>query len=186
MFNGLWDKHANGTVPQWEMDSLSFYYTEHELKNLDEKFYGVSNYFELPEEPEVYAHYTRWIDGKKRKMPKFAITRIAGTVLEKNKDKHTTTILTKYGTVNVKWNKGQFVHYNRIISARLDPNSDKKTTLESSWYKRGNTVLISGYRQGQVFRAYRYADTIYQHCCNLIEQVNEDGTIEIKAERIQI
>ena len=35
----------------WEMEALCFYYHEHELKNINRARYGISNFFDLPEEP---------------------------------------------------------------------------------------------------------------------------------------
>ena len=184
LFSDLWDKHASGTRPQWEMDSLSFYYTEHELANLNEQKYMIKNYFDMPEEPEIYDYYTRTIKGEKKQFPKNTIHRIAGTVLDKNKDKHTITLLTKYGVVNCKFNKGQFIYYNKSLS--VVNNSGKKTVVEKPWLSRGNKVFVCGYRQGDQFRVYNYSDTIFNHVVSKIEEIYEDGTVDLLTERAQI
>ena len=181
-----WGKHANGSISKWEMESLSFYYTEHELVHMNEEMYTVVNFNDLPEEPEVYDTYTRYINNEKKQMPKFKIVRLAGTVLDVNKDRHTVTLLTNHGVVNCKFNKGQFIYYHKRISARLDPNSDKNTIIEDSWLKRGQKILVCGYRQDNTFRVYKYSDTIFKHTCNLITEVKEDGTVSILTEREKI
>lgn len=186
LFNELWTKHASGTVSKWEMESLSFYYSEHELIDLNNALYGVRDYFELPEVPESYDYYVRYVKGERREVPKFSICRLAGTILDTDKNKNTVTLLTTTGVVSVKFNKGQFLHYNKEISARLDANSDKKTILERSWLKRGNKVLICGYRDDQIFRAYRYSDTVYNHTLSLITEIKDDGTVTVINERARV
>ena len=119
LFQQLWEKHASGTIPHWNMQSLSFYDQEHELEYVDEKKYGIVNFFDLPEEPVPYEWYTRKINGVSRNMPKFKISRIAGTVLNADNTHHMVTILTKYGTVNVKMDKGHYAYYKKQLSSNL-------------------------------------------------------------------
>lgn len=179
LFTQCQGKNASGSIPKWEMDSLSFYYTEHELKNLDEDLYGVVNFFEQPEEPEIYDTYTRYIKGEKREFSKFRIDRLAGTVLDKDNSKHTITLLTQYGVVNVKFGKGQYGFYSKRIS-------HEGKIVEDSWFKRGTKVMVCGYRRDSQFFAYKYADTIYNHTCMKIEELYEDGTALLKTERTRI
>ena len=185
-FEEIWEKHASGTVAKWEMDSLSFYYTEHELVNIDENYHGVVDYFELPEEPTIYDYYPRYVKNNKIFIPKYDINRLAGTVLDSDNNKHIITLLTNHGVVSVKFNKGQYAHYNKRISDKLDENSDKKTILEESWFKRGSKIIVCGYRQGDVFRAYRYNDTIYPHTVSKISNIESDGSIILNTERVRV
>ena len=97
---------------------------------------------------------------------------------------HMVSLLTKYGLVNVKMNKGHYAFYNKRISQINE--TGKKTTIEDSWLKRGNKLLVSGYRRGEQFIPWIYNDTIYKHRINLIENINEDGTLELKAERAKV
>lgn len=180
----LMDKHAQGSISKWEMDSLSFYYHEHELKNLDEKKYGVINYFEQPEEPEVYDYYARYINGEKKWIPKYQIYRIAGTVLDNDNNKHMITLLTQYGVVHVKMQGGQYNYYSKQISEKL-PDSDKKTVLEGSWFKRGTLLMCAGYRKDDTFRCYRYSDTIYSHTIAKIEKLYDNGEVLLLTERVK-
>jgi len=182
LYEQLWNKYGTGTIPQWEMDSLCFYYTGHELDNVKQEAYNIVNFFNLSEEPKVVDFYTR----KGIKHPKFEIVRIAGTVLDKNKYKHTITLLTTYGVVTVKYYEGQFNHYNRQISQKNEEGSkSKKTVLEKSWFTRGEKLLIAGYRRGSAFRPHRYVDTVYSHTTTLIENILADGQLILNTERVK-
>lgn len=186
LYKSVWNEYASGSLAKWSMQSLCYYNEEHELEHIEEEMYGIVNFYDLPETPEPYEWYTRYINGQPKAIPKFKISRIAGTVLNADNNHHIVTILTKYGSVNVKMNKGHYAFYNKRISAKLDPNSDKKTVLEESWLKRGNLIVIAGYRRDEQFCPLVYADTIYKHTVNLIKEVYEDGTLLLQAERVKI
>ncbi len=176
LLNEHMKKYASGSLAKWEMDSLCFYYTIHELNDLNENKYGVVDFNTLSETPIAYHTYTRKIKGVEKEFSKYNITRIAGTVLDRDNLKHTVTVLTKYGVVNVKFGKGQFSFYNKRIS-------ENGSIVDDSWFKRGNKVIICGYRRDSQFFAYKYADTIYKHTCMKIEEMTEDGDIRVRAER---
>ena len=186
LFNMLWQQHASGTFPAWTMNSLCFYDGEHELEHINEELYGIVNFNNLPEQPVPYDYYTRYISGVPKAMPKYNISRIAGTVLNADNNHHMVTLLTKYGPVNVKMNKGHYAFYSKRISTKLDPNSDTKTVLEDSWLKRGNLIVVAGIRREDTFWPLIYKDTIYKHTVNLIKEVHEDGTLLMQTERTKI
>lgn len=183
LYQQIWDKYAEGSVAAWSMASTCFYDEEHELDHVNEEQYGVVNYFDLPEEPEAYEFYTRYVGGKPKRIPKNKISRIAGTVLNTDNNRHTVFLLTKYGVVNVKFNKGHYAFYNKRISVKKDANSKKKTVIEESWFKRGNKIIVAGVRREDQFFPMIYADTIYKHTVNLIKKINNDGTLELQLER---
>ncbi|ALS22085.1 PHP domain-containing protein [Paenibacillus naphthalenovorans] len=171
-----WESNASGTISKWEMDSLSFYYTEHELKHINKEIYGIEDFNSLPEEPVVVSHY----ESRGQQKPRFKLCCIAGTVLDRDKNKHTIALLTTDGVVTVKYYDGAFAHYNKQVS-RL--NGDKKEILEKSWFTRGNKLVVYGYRRGSQFKPYKYFDSPVKHTTMLITQVNDDGTIIVKTER---
>ena len=74
----------------------------------------------LEEEPVVVEYWTKRNKetGTEMQIPKFRIDRICGTVLGRNKTKHTVTVLTEFGVVNVKMYTGQFNYYDRTLSVR--------------------------------------------------------------------
>ena len=183
LYAQIWNQYASGTLPHWSMESLCYYDSEHELEHINEEKYGVVNYFELPEEPEPYDYYTRWIDGERKQIPKHKISRIAGTVLKADNFHSMVTLLTKYGPVNVKFNKGHYSFYNKIISV-VDPETGKKKKIEDSWLKRGSLIMVAGIRRGDQFIPMVYKDTIYKHTVNLIKEVNGRDLV-IQQERTQ-
>jgi len=174
------ESHASGTISKWEMDALSFYYSSHELVNLHEK-YKVVNFNELPEDPIPISYYFH----KGRDRPNFDIVYVAGTVLDKNKNKHTVSLLTNDGVVILKYYDGQFAHYNKQISKPKSDGSGGKTIVERSWFTRGNKLVVSGFRRGSQFRPKRLNNSKKDHTTMLITEVFDDGTITIVNERKQ-
>lgn len=185
-YEEVWKKYAEGNEASWSMQALSYYDKEHELAYIDEEKYGIVNFFDLSEEPEPYDYYTRYIDGEAKAFPKFTISRIAGTVIQFDNLHNTVMLLTKYGVVQIKFNKGHYAFYNKQISAKLDENSDKKTVLEKSWLSRGSKIIVAGIRQEDNFKPMIYKDTIYQHTVNRIQEVYDDGTLLLQTERVKI
>ncbi|OPH62192.1 DNA-dependent DNA polymerase [Paenibacillus ferrarius] len=179
MFENEWNDNAEGNVSKWEMDSLSFYYTSHELLNVNNEKYGIVNFNNLPEEPIVVGQYLN----KNGSRPKYKLVCIAGTVLDKDKNKHTVTLLTVDGVVTVKYYDGAFAHYYRQVS---QPKADgTKEILEKSWFTRGNKLVLCGYRRGSQFRPSRYKDTPVQHTTMLINEICEDGSIRVTLDRMK-
>ena len=181
LYQSIWDKYASGTEALWNMEALCYYDQKHELDGVNEKIYGIVNFFDLPEEPEPYSWYRKKVDKEWKYMPKYHISRIAGTVLNSDNLKCSVALLTCYGVVNVKFYKGAYAFYNKQISEMQD--NGKKKVNEKSWLKRGNKLLISGIRRDDQFFPLIYNDTIYNHTVSLITEINEDGTLELQMER---
>lgn len=175
----LWNKYCSGNISKWEMDSVSYYSHDHELKNVDCARYNFSDYSYLSENPEI----DRIIEIKGKKIPLFKLHRIIGTVLDKDKNKKTVTILTTSGVVTVKIYGGVYSHYDRQIS-RKDLKTGKKKVIEKSWFSRGNKIIVTGIRQEDGFLAKKYKNTPY-HLVELIEKVKDDGSILIRSERVE-
>ena len=177
-FQDIWDDKASGSISKWEMDSLCFYYHEHELANVNKNLYNISNFDELNPSPEIANVY--YYRGQEK--PRFKLTRICGTVLDRDKMKNTVTLLTPDGVVEVKFYKGQFGFYDRQISEVNEDGS--KTVLEKSWFSRGSKLLITGYRRDTQFVPKNYKDSIFKHSVQLILNVDEDGKLELQSDRI--
>ena len=184
LYADIYNQYASGNEARWSMQALSYYDQDHELKRIKESLYGVVNYFELPEEPETYDHYFRFIDGEKKKFDKYKIVRLAGTVLNADNNHYMISLLTKYGVVDCKLPKGQYAFYNKRISQTGEDG--KKKVLEESWFKRGSLVIVSGIRQGDSFRVMNYTDTIYKHSCERILEIHKNGTLLLQAERAKV
>lgn len=173
-FLELWKQYAgNSSIASWEMESVSFYSEKHELEDIDTERYGISNFFKIDETPVVTSTY-QW---RGRTIEKIKLHTIVGTVLDKNKNTHSFSVLTPSGVVHVKTYSGAYSHYDKQISTT---NKGKKTVVESSWLARGELLLLSGFRRQDQFvlRAERG-----QHTINKITEVRPDGSIGLQNER---
>ena len=169
----LWDKYCLGNISQWEMDSISCYIHDHELKKIKNGFYGLSNFNELSEDPIVNYEFKSKETGQK--IPLFKICRIAGTVLDKDKNKKMVTLLTNDSVVTVKIFGDAFTHYDRQISEKR-PDGTKKV-LEKSMLARGNKIIVTGIRKDNDFICKKYKNTPHP----LVEQItsiDENGYIK--------
>lgn len=153
LFNEAWEKYASGNVSAWEMESLCFYYHNHELSDIDKKKYGIRNFFSLSYDPDVDYFYKR----NGRQIPIFKLYKIAGTIINKNNTKASITLLTIDGVVNVKFTKEYYAMFNRQLS---EVQADgRKKVIEKGWFNRGTKVLITGYRREDTFVAKTYKNT---------------------------
>lgn len=177
-FKADWLKYAEGTVSDWEMDSLCFYYHEHPLAHIQRESYGLSNYFLLPEEPEVDRTFRK--GDKEIKL--FKLTRLCGTCIAKDKNKSIVTLLTPDGVVTVKFPKGLFSIYDKQIS--ITDEEGVKHVAEKSWFNRGTKLIIQGVRMGEEFFSKNYNYTGL-HQIYKIEQINKEGNITLRHERIR-
>lgn len=183
VFDEIKNNVMQGTISTWEMESVNFYYHEHELANIDKERYHIENFNELPEEPVVIG--TNKYKG--RTYPKFQITRIVGTVLDRDKIRHSVALLTPTSVVVIKFYSGQFAFYDKQISTmNIVDGKDKKTILEEGWFKRGNKILVTGFRRGDQFKPKRYKNSIFPHSVQLITGVNDDNTLMLQSERIGV
>lgn len=176
LISQTWDKYCKGNISKWEMDAVSCYFHQHELEYVDELSYECNNFYSLPEEPEIDTIIT--IKGKQ--VPLFKIRRIMGTVLDKNKTKKTVTLLTTDGVVTVKIFGDVFNHYDRQISEK--DSTGKKHVIEKSIFSRGNKIIVTGIRREDSFLLKTYARTPWR-AIELIENINEDGTLILKSKR---
>lgn len=176
-----------GNESSWEMETMCYYYSGHELANMDRNYYKVDNFFALDEEPVVIDYWERKDKetGDIIQIPKFKINQICGVVLDKNPHKHSISLLTEWGVVDVKMQKGQFAHYAKGISI-TDEETGKNTTVEKSWFTRGNLLIVRGIRRGDQFRAKVYKNGLYDHTIAKITKVYDDGIVLTQDERYRV
>ena len=175
-----WNKYFSGSISKWEMDAISCYFHEHELAATKITRYNIKNFGKLPEQPEVAFMYEK----KGQSIPIFEITRICGTVLDKDKNKNLITLLTTDGVVEVKLFGPVFNNYNKQISVKNEATG-KKTVIEKSWLSRGNKIIVTGMRRENMFIAKKYKNTPY-HLVELITEIAEDGSIKTVGERADV
>lgn len=181
----VWSKYCKGSISRWEMDSLSFYYTGHELQYANKSKYNITDYNDIPVEPVIIDVIEKTKNNKTVYWDKYQLYKIVGTVLDKDATKHYITLLTTNGVCIVKFYEGQFGFYNKQISEKLE-NEDKKKVIEKSWFARGNRLLITGIRRGNTFYPKRYYDSMYQHTVCLIEDIAENGDLILKYEKERV
>ena len=176
LFKEVWDKYASGTLSKWELDSLCFYYHEHELAEVNYEKYGFSNFFDIPINEIDYM----WRRGG-REIPIFKIRRIAGTVLAKDDNRSTLCLATREGIVDVKMSRDQYSNFKKQIS-EIQPDGTKKV-LEKSWFSRANKLVLSGYRTSEnEFRIKTYTNTESHSMYHIDEVVG--GNLKIRHDRL--
>ena len=177
IFSEEWKKYAgDANYSAWEMEVLCFYSHEHELKNIDTKKYGISDFFELPEEPIVEKTFRRGgVD-----IPIYRLNRICGTCIAKNKTKGTVSLLTPSGVVTVKFRNEYFSMFDKQISERGEDGV--KHVVEKSWFNRGSMIMVTGIRRGDEFVPKKYASTA-GHQLYKINGVGPRGTLNLQFER---
>jgi DNA polymerase-3 subunit alpha len=176
-FKEEWDKYAQGTIASWEMDSVSFYHSFHELEKVKVSEYGIVDFYKLPEYPKV----EKFLDfGPSKKVPIFETAIIAGTILGKDKIKSTISIQTIDGVVYVKFRPEQFAEYDKQISERQADGT--KRVLDRSWFNRGKKILLTGFRRGSEFVPKKYSHTATE-LLYLIDNIDTDGNLVLKRDR---
>ena len=168
LFQMEWDKYAKGNISAWEMSSLCFYYHDHELKNINNRKYGIVNFDNLPASPAVDYFFKR--NGVQ--IPIYKLYRIAGTVIGKNDTRHLVTLLTTSGVVNVKLTRDYYAMFNRQIS-EVNEKGEKKVK-EKGWFTRGIKLLVTGYRRDDTFVAKKYKSTGGHQLYKITEVVGRD------------
>ena len=178
LVDDLWDKYCEGNISKWEMDSISYYYHEHELINVDYEEYGFTDFFKLPDNPQPINYFRP--KNSDREIPIFNIERIIGTVLDRDKSKKIVTLLTPTGVVTVKIFGQVFANYDKQISKR--GADGKKHVIEKSVFSRGNKIIVTGIRREDAFIGKKYSRTPY-HLVEQIVDVDKYGFITVQAER---
>lgn len=181
LYLDTYNQYAKGNISKWEMDSMCFYKTQHELANVNTKRYAIENFFDLSYDP--YVNET-WTNKKGKVFKRYKLSLIMGTVLDRNKTKHTVELLTPNGVVTCKLYDGAFNHYNKVVS-KVQSNGKKKR-IEESWFKRGNLILVYGFRMEDQFKPRKYKDSIFQHTIMKINEVTNTGELIVQEERVRV
>jgi hypothetical protein len=126
LFRDIWDKYAKGTPSAWEMDSLCFYHGPHELINVNTDKYDLVDFFELNPESDIERFWKRG----KNKIPIYQLYKIIGTVISKNDNKSSISLLTTTGVVTVKFTREQYSKYKRQISEIQADGKKKVASLK--------------------------------------------------------
>ena len=171
LFQEMWNKYAEGSNSHWEMESVCFYHSPHELKDIDIYKYDLSDFNEL-ESNEVDYFFKR----KGINIPIYKLYRIIGTVIAKNDNKHTVILLTTTGVVTVKFTREYYSMFKKQIS-QIQPDGTKKV-VEKSWFKRGTMLMITGFRRDDMFVAKTYAATPTHQLYKITDIVGDEMKLQ--------
>ena len=133
----------------------------------------------MPVEPPVEYFLKR--NGKD--IPIYKTYKIIGTVISKNDNKSSVTLLTTTGVVNVKFTRDQYAKYGKQISERQEDGTKK--VVEKGWFKRGTKLMITGFRREDMFVAKTYKSTP-THQIYRITVVNNGLDMDLVHERINV
>ena len=176
LFLESWNKYAQGNVSAWEMESLCFYYHEHELANVNTWKYGISDFFTLPEAPEVEYFFKR----KGKEIPIYKTHKIIGTVIAKNDARSSVDLLTTTGVVTVKFTKDYFAMFGRQISEKQEDGTKK--VVEKGWFQRGTKLMCTGIRRGDMFVTKTYTHTPTHQLYKILD-ITETGDMVLEHNR---
>ena len=171
LFKEVEDKYAEGSLSKWEMDSLSFYYHDHELAKLKNNAYDIADYTWL-DNNEIERTFPDEKNGGEIIL--YKIYRIAGTVIDKDKNKSTVVLLTPSGVVNVKVWKNQFAKWDKQIFEK--DAEGKKHVIEKSFFTRGNKIIVTGIKRDDTFVPKKYKNTKYP-LFERIDKIDDNGYI---------
>ena len=169
LFDEEYEKYGRGDINQWELDALSFYYSGHPLQNLSLPL-EITPISELVENE---------FDGfwmiKGKRVPKYKLRSIVGTVVDKDKQNGFVTIQTPDNNIiEFKVYKQQFARFTHIIS-NIDDDGNKDI-LEDSFFEKGTHLLVTGILRGNVFVPKVYKDTGFEAILKIV--LKEDGTLD--------
>jgi len=176
LYNDVAEKYVKGNISTWEMQSINFYYHDHELKDFQKDF---DDFFKLPEEPEIDYSFTT---NKGQEVKVYRIHSIIGTVIDKDKVRNTVTLLTPTGVVLVRIYKNQFAIYDKQISMKGDDG--KKHVVEASWFKRGTLLYVQGIRRENDFIPKKMRSSLYPVIMKIVDI--KDGRLEYQQERMEV
>lgn len=175
----IWEKYCSGSVSKWEMQSLHYYYHEHELAHVNLGKYGIVDFDTLP---ETLTPTGTKVNRNGEEVPTYDLVRICGTVINSDNNKHIVTILTNFGkVVDVKFYSGSYIYYNKVIS--YQDEKGVKHRVEGSWFDRGQLILVSGVRRELSFLPKTDWGKGFRHSVELITGILDDGTLLLKEER---
>jgi DNA polymerase-3 subunit alpha len=137
------DKYAQGTILDWELQALNFFYSGHPLDGVELPIETTK--YENVTEGEIVGHFL--IDGKT--IPKKKLHTIVGTVIAKDKQKSLVTLATKDDVVDVKLYKQQFAKYTH--KSNLKEGDEGYQANEIDFFEKGTHLAITGIKRGDMF-----------------------------------
>lgn len=152
LFEQEYEKYGKGNRLKWELEALGFYHEAHELEGVAETFPKEVQISKLDEivDKEVIGNFL--ING--RRIPRYRIHHIIGTVLHKDKQKRTIVFSTPDGVVKVRMYMSQFSILDQTIF-RTNEYGEQEI-IQDSFLEKGNFLMISGIKEGDIFTPKTY------------------------------
>lgn len=169
----VWKEKYFTSTAQDEIEALGICFEEHPFAQIVK---NVTPLNEIPEEPQIARTFPTK-DG--RIIAMYELYMICGIAIAKDKQHHTMTLLTPQGPIDVKFTKEGYAHYDSQVSRIVN---GKKEVLESSWFNRGNGLLIHGMKRDGMFVAKKYKNSPMKHTVYKILSV-DNGKPELQQER---
>lgn len=177
LFNEEYEKYAAGNRMRWELQALGFYHEAHELEGIDKTFPESVIISDLDKIEDMKTIGSFLIKGKR--IPKYEIYHIIGTVLDKNKQKHTIVFSTPNGVIDVKMYRNQFAILDKV-NFTLDEDGNKEI-IQDSFLKKGTFLMVSGIKEGDVFKPKTYKE----HGIDPVLMFEiEDGAFKVAHEKV--
>lgn len=171
LFQEEYQKYARGTILDWELQSLNFFYSGHPLDGVEIPIETIS--YKDIKEGEIVGHF--FIKGKY--IPKMKLNTIVGTVIDKDKTKSIVTLATKDSVVDVKFYKQQFAMYAHEDDLEEDDEDYKPN--EENFFQKGTHLLITGVKRGDMFVPKVYRNSGIQEVLKV--EVKDGKFISFKA-----
>ena len=112
----------------------------------------------------------------------YTLHKIVGTVIDKDKQHNTVTLLTPTGVVTVKVYKNQFAIYDKQLSQRGEDG--KKHVIEKSWFSRGTKLMVQGIRRENNFIPKKRKNSVFPVIAK-ITSINDDN-LTFQFERAEV
>ena len=154
LFNQEYQKYAKGNRLKWELQALGFYHEAHELEGIAKTFPESVKISKLDEIKDMEVIGSFLIKGKR--IPKYNIYHIIGTVLDKDKQKHTIVFSTPNGVINVKMYRNQFAVLDKVNFVINEEG--EKEIIQDSFFTKGTFLMISGIKEGDTFKPKTYKE----------------------------
>lgn len=160
LFEEEYQKYAKGNELSWELEAISLYHSGHELEGIADTLpISITKSNELVED-DIVGYFN--IRRKKNNtfetivIPRYNISHIIGTVLDKDKQKHTVILSTPEGVVSVKLFRNQFAKYDQTLVERNEEG--EKVIIQDSFFKKGTFLIVTGIKRGDTFIPKVYKD----------------------------
>lgn len=155
----------------WEFDSTSYYHTNNIYTDKMLRKNGWIKFEDMPENPDTAEAYDIETTYNGREWRKYYIYSLPITVTGKNDIRKTIQGLTQDNKiVNIKLQDGQYAYYK------------SKKGEDSSWFNRGELLIVHGYRRGEDFKLKIYKNGPYEHTIYRIKSLS-DKNVELQLTR---